>query len=241
VETFGMRNKIIIILLLLFISVQLSAQQKSNSNLLFEFRAGLNVSRPISIPEDISKNSNPDVCHIPALNWGMLVKYTKNNLCFSSGLGLKNLKFNFERDLTGSISDRSNILIRMNYLYLPFRIDFYVDQSKTFFVTFCGEYNWLIEDVNFEVFYNRRFDRINENSRSVYYWFKQNSLFFFVGFGKQIKHNTLIAFDLGFTPSNTGINQEILEGDYYGTNFNFSKRLLELRISLLYNFYKINL
>jgi hypothetical protein len=69
----------------------------------------------------------------------------------------------------------------------------------------------------------------------------KNSLFLVVGFGKQIKQISMLSFELGLTPSDTGVIREILEGDYYGTNFNFSKKLLELRISLLYNFYKINL
>jgi len=228
--------KNILITLLILTLFYGTANAEDNIALEYNLKLGVNLSRPISIPNSIKENGGINITYLPGYNWEALFKLTKKRIGIVSGVGFKNLKFDFERNIIGPNFSKSTVLIRINYIYIPFKIEYYINKQKQYYLSIGGEYCKLIDDVNFEVFQKKNFDRRLSTYREIYYWIKEDNLFLDIGLGKQLKNNFSILCELGFTPINVGVNQEPLEGDYYGTNFNFSKKLLEFRISVNYNF-----
>jgi hypothetical protein len=226
-----MRNSLITLYLLVFFCSFVNAQTEQNKiETSLGLKLGSNLSRPVTLPDESS------IFFIPGNNYSLFLKLITGNTGVSIGFGYKSLNFNFKQKFESSIFyTETSTLLRMKYFGISVNMDLYLNQKKEIFIIFSGEYCWLIDDVNYDVF-ELKGGGEREIPHDIYHWYKSQMIFFHIGAGFKIKRNTILEFTIGFTPGKIKEPIKTFAGDYYGTWFINSERLLEFRVELIYSF-----
>lgn len=230
--------KIIIFLAILLVFFSGIFPLAAQTTLKFSAKGGLNLSRPVAIPEDLSTNGNSYKVHyVPGYDWAGLLKIDGKALSFASGIGYKSLNFNFERNFKKkypySISE-SFAIIRLKYWYIPVNINVHLIPKNKLFISLSAEFCRLVNDVNYEII--ERAARAEKNNE-VLKWYKRQTLFIFLRGGFNINPKTIIVFGLGMTPKRVEQKEIAYEGDIHGSYFYFSKKQIEFRIAVIYDIF----
>jgi len=224
----------IISLLIFSNNVPLAAQ----TFLKFNAEGALNLSSPIAIPEDLSKNGDSYKVHyVPGYDWAGILEINHKAIGIATGLGLKHINFNFERNFKvkrfGGSIDETLAIVRLKYWSLPVTMKANLKSLNNLIITLTYEFGWLVNDLN------REFAG-DEYTHELSKWFQSNANFLCFGIGRCVSPKTAVLFQIGFTPKYVEKKMVPLEGVNQGY-FYFHKKLIELRLTINYNILKLGL
>ncbi len=228
----------IVIIAILFLAAFSSFGQNRIS---LAVQGGTNFSRPVAIPESLTRDGGNyyQVTYLPGYALAGLVQFKLTpQIAIITGAGYKNLNFHFTKVFKPAYYEKSRFLAKLNYYTIPIECRLRLTQSSNFFLLIGSELAWLVRDINHELIFGR--ENSNEaqlSSGNVYKWFKPKNNFLTLGGGFQINPKSVIIVQTGFTLERVDQPEVVLEGDYDGSGFFFSKKLAELRFSLQYNFF----
>jgi hypothetical protein len=212
-------------------------------------RLGANLSQAMSVPKSLNENGHSySVGYIPGYNWAGVLEYKRKHFSLVAGAGLKSLNFNFERKYPPPYSyyekgysrfpiTRTLAMVRLNYITMPLKLCLYLGQKQRVFISLGGEYAGLISNMNTE---NIRWPGTQLFLHKVDDWFKRDMIFLTAGAGLHLQSGMRLALEIGVTPMRIDKAYEPVEG-YEQGYFYFSKRALEIRIELGYDFYEFDL
>lgn len=223
----------LIFLLFIFMNSQ-EAAYAEEGKLSFHIVGGGNLSRPIAVPEHLGRSFDKDyrIFIKPGVHIAGLTKLSSGQAAIATGLGFKNLNFNFERNFTGTSSISIKQAIpkpRLYYIFIPFKLYLRVKENSKVYLTASGEFSWLLDTENEEI------QRWPDTKFSSLEWFTRFEMFFYLGVGCSVHKNLALELEGGFTPSYVDEEPIPLEGAPYSW-FSFQKKLLEIRFSLSYQF-----
>jgi len=231
-------------LIIVFLSILLAQTYSSNLSARIKFnlcvKGGFSLSQLVEIPENLHEHGKR--YQLSPLPGGVLAgefKIRYKTLSILSGVGFKSLNFDFIRNFNAEqpqFINKSKSYVRMRQLFLPFSIDIPIIPKYKLFIPLSAEFCWLINNYNQEILEWPGPIILNHK---IHDWFKPNSLFLFLGIGKEVKSKFSIIFQTGVT---TGFieqkqagNEGAIEGFFY-----FQKKLLEYRLLLSYDISNLN-
>ncbi|MCI0511698.1 hypothetical protein L0128_00610 [candidate division KSB1 bacterium] len=210
---------------------------------------GTNLGRTVAVPKNLHNNGyNYSLEYMPGYNWAGLLEFNQENFSITTGIGCKTLNFNFEQKYpypysyfeykVGSTTrqiaiQRTLAMVRLNYLYLPLKLRLFLAQKQRIFITLGGEYGRLIDDVNME---NIEWPGSHILVHEVDKWFKRNQICIMLGAGIRLNAETMLDFEIGVTPKRVDAEFDPTAGSEQGY-FYFSKKLLEMRLTLSHVFF----
>lgn len=214
---------------------------------------GAHISSPTDLPKNLhEKGHSYSVNYVPGYNWAGLLKFNKRNFSITTGIGYKTLNFNFQQKYPSPYTyftyyvysvesqiaiQRTLAMVRLNYIYLPLKMNLLLGQKKRFFISIGGEYAMLIHNINME---NIEWPGTYLLMHGVDNWFKKNQFFITLGIGTRIKSETILAIEIGFTPKRVDEKYDPTVESEQGY-FYFSKKLVEIGITISHDFFRFQI
>lgn len=220
----------------------LTATAFSKNQIDISIRAGLNFSRPVMLPNSLSSNGDSyQINYIPGYYLAGAGEYKLNqHFTITSGVGIKTLNFNFDRQFANAIPPtgciRSIILSRLYYYVVPVDLRIYLAANSTYFLLIGAEYSHLLREVNWELWLRSNPHDEHGYCYELYKWFKPDATIFYVGGGFQLNSKLAALVRTGITINRVDQPERQPYNSYYRSQFYFSKRLAELHFTIQYTF-----
>lgn len=214
----------------------------SKNQIDISIRAGLNFSRPVMLPNSLSSNGDSyQISYIPGYYLAGAGEYKLNqHFTITSGVGIKTLNFNFDRQFANAIPPtgciRSIILSRLYYYVVPVELRINLASNSAYFLLIGAEYSHLLREVNWELFFKSNFYHELSEQFELYKWFKPNATVLYVGGGFQLKSKLAALVRTGITINRVDQPERQPYDGYYRSQFYFSRRLAELLFTIQYTF-----
>ncbi|MFZ5516707.1 MAG: hypothetical protein ACOY90_08725 [Candidatus Zhuqueibacterota bacterium] len=238
------RNSYLYFWAFFLVIISYSSSLTAQNSFHFDAQVGVNLSHPIaSSINDTEKGQTYSVHYIPGYNWAGVFSFKRNRLAVGIGLCHKAINFNHVRNFVlpefpiSASSVKSETIARLNYLCLPIYSSFMLNPAKGLYMSINAEFCRLANDVYYEIL-----TLVSGEHKKICYelhdFFDPNSIFLNLGVGMQIRANTKLAFEIGITPESNYRNRRGTGSTSY---FNFSKRIMTCRITLLYELFRFNI
>ena len=219
-----MKNKFNCWLWLLVASFFLNSEpgEAKVKDLELSAKLGLNLSQPISLPENYFTNS--ELAYIPGYYISGMVHYRYKIVSIGTGLGLKSIRFNycFKYDYED--------IVRLNYYFFPLEFKANLTKANPFFITCSAEFSTLFNDVNHEI---QKLHLYEQYQLELYKWYQEKTNWYFFGIGKQFNPKTSMVIEIGYSgyvqnpPDSLPENSTAL--GYFAYH---KKRILEFRVAI---------
>jgi hypothetical protein len=205
-------------------------------------QAGLNFSRPVMLPGSLSSNGDSyQINYIPGYYLAGAGEFKLNQIfTITSGVGIKTLNFNFDRQFANAISPpgciRSIILSRLYYYVVPVYLRINLTTKSAYFLLIGAEYSHLLREVNWELWLRSNPHDEHSYCYELYKWFKPDATVLYFGGGFQLNSKLSALLRTGLTINRVDQPERQPYDGYYRSQFYFSKRLAELLFTIQYTF-----